>query len=46
MDRKIRYSKKYDAYYYVDTGEWVEPRCCDPRCGFCANRPEVFPCNN
>lgn len=38
-DDNIAYDETYDAYYYVDSGEWVEPRCCDPQCEFCSNRP-------
>lgn len=40
MSRKTAYNEKYDAYYYVSTGEWVEPKCSDPDCEFCKNRPE------
>ena len=36
----IAYSAEYDAYYYIDTGEWVEPRCGDMACNFCNGRPE------
>ena len=30
----------YDAHYFVRTGEWVEPRCEDPTCAHCKDRPE------
>lgn len=36
----ILYSAKYDAYYNTDTGEWLEKKCDDPECEFCAGRPE------
>ena len=29
----------YDAYY-DENGEWLEKACGDPKCEFCANRPE------
>ena len=31
---------KYDAYYWIDTGEWIEPPCRNPDCEFCAGRPD------
>jgi hypothetical protein len=34
------YSKEYDADYNVTKNEWVESKCDDPTCKFCANRPE------
>lgn len=33
------YSMEYDSYYEPDTGKWVEDKCSDPECEFCANRP-------
>jgi len=33
----------HDAYYFVRTGEWVEPKCEDPVCAFCRDRPERHP---
>ena len=33
------YSEKYDAYYDPDTGKWLEPKCRDSKCEFCAERP-------
>ena len=38
-DLTIEYSEEYDAYYYVETNEWIEPRCSDPSCHYCINRP-------
>ena len=37
------YSEEYDAYYIVETGEWLESKCDDPTCEFCPNRPDRFP---
>lgn len=37
---KAKYSDKYDAYYNYDTGEWLEKKCSDPECYFCADRPD------
>jgi hypothetical protein len=34
------YSEEYDAYYNPATNEWIESKCDDPTCEFCANRPE------
>ena len=39
-EKDIAYSKKYDAYYNKATNEWIDPRCCDRSCEYCANRPE------
>ncbi len=30
----------FDSYYCVKCGKWLEPRCCDPECNFCADRPD------
>ena len=38
-DQETTYSELYDAFYYTKTGEWTEPRCNDPDCEFCRNRP-------
>ena len=38
-DISIGYSKEYDAYFDLETGEWIDPRCSDPECEFCKNRP-------
>lgn len=37
---KIGYSEEYDANYNTQTGEWLDDKCDDPTCEFCANRPE------
>ena len=39
-DIEVAYSEEYDAYYYVDTGEWIDPMCGDMDCPFCNGRPE------
>lgn len=36
------YSREYDAYYNLETGEWLEGKCRDPDCEFCAKRPEKY----
>ena len=36
----IAYSAEYDAHYYIDTGEWIDPMCGDMDCPFCNVRPE------
>lgn len=33
------YSKKYDAYFDRETGAWLEKKCGNQKCEFCANRP-------
>ena len=30
----------HDARYCVLCGEWLDPRCNDASCRYCANRPE------
>lgn len=37
------YEQRYDAFYVVDTGEWVEPECSDECCEFCVPRPDKRP---
>ena len=37
------YSEQYDAYYYKTTKEWTEPKCDDPTCEYCSNRPPKAP---
>jgi len=34
------YSEEYDSPYNKTTGEWLAPKCDDPTCEFCSNRPE------
>jgi hypothetical protein len=38
-----RYNSKYDAYYSAKTRKWVEDRCGDKTCHFCAKRPSSAP---
>ena len=41
----VHRSEEYDAYYCENCG-WLEPKCSDPECEFCQNRPEVPPKRN
>lgn len=34
------YSDKYDAYFCAYCNVWVEPKCGDPNCEYCKNRPD------
>lgn len=36
------YNEKHDCYYNQKTGQWLEPKCSDPECEFCADRPETY----
>jgi hypothetical protein len=36
------YSPKYDAYYNVETREWLEKTCGHEDCEFCKNRPDLY----
>ena len=36
----IKYSEQWDANYDGITGEWLESKCDDPTCEYCANRPD------
>jgi hypothetical protein len=36
------YSPKYDAYYNVETREWIEKTCGHEDCEFCKDRPEKY----
>lgn len=36
---EILYSEKYDTYYDPIKDVWIEDRCSDLTCEFCANRP-------
>ena len=38
-----RYNKTYDGYYNVHTREWLEDKCGDDDCEFCARRPDLAP---
>ena len=35
-----KYSEEHDAWYDPIRNEWVESKCSDPTCEYCANRPE------
>jgi len=39
----IKRSEKYDAYYDDETNEWIEPKCSNSDCEFCADRPDKPP---
>lgn len=34
------YCARYDAYYDSRSGNWLEKRCSDLNCCFCADRPK------
>lgn len=36
----MKYSEKYDANYDELTNEWLEKKCSDPECEYCAGRPD------
>jgi hypothetical protein len=35
-----QYSEKYDAHFCELCNKWLEDKCSDPGCFFCAERPE------
>jgi len=37
---KVDFCDEYDAYYVIETGEWLEPKCKVKKCPFCVNRPK------
>jgi len=39
---KTAYSGKYDAFFKIETGEWVESTCDDPQCDTCEGRPNNY----
>ncbi|HWQ39768.1 MAG TPA: hypothetical protein VNM24_14370 [Burkholderiales bacterium] len=39
----VEHDPRYDAHYFVRSGEWVEPKCADPQCALCKDRPERHP---
>ena len=40
--KQVGYSRKYDAYYDLETLEWTEKKCSDKDCEFCSVRPEKY----
>ncbi len=34
------YTHRYDAFYCDDCDVWLEPKCSDKACAYCAGRPE------
>jgi hypothetical protein len=37
---RIVYHDKYDAAFCPQCNQWLESRCGDARCAYCARRPE------
>jgi exosome complex RNA-binding protein Csl4 len=37
---ELEYSMEDDCLYCKICNEWQEPKCHDPECQFCTNRPE------
>ena len=35
------YSPEYDAYFDKQSFEWIEDKCSEPFCHFCALRPNT-----
>ena len=41
---RLKYNEEWDAYYCLDSMEWVEEKCEDPHCRMnCNNRPNNAP---
>jgi hypothetical protein len=38
----VDYDARYDSHYFVRSGEWVEPKCPDPLCAQCNDRPRRY----
>jgi hypothetical protein len=36
----LKYSEDWDAWYDPKENVWVEDKCSDPTCTYCAGRPE------
>ncbi len=36
------FSGKYDAFYNLETREWLSKQCGDDNCEFCTGRPDKF----
>lgn len=36
------YCEKYDSFYDIETGEWLDNLCSDTDCEFCTNRPGKY----
>jgi hypothetical protein len=39
-DNPEKYSEEYDAFYNVETNQWIDSKCDDPTCHYCMSRPE------
>ena len=37
---EVQYNAQFDAYYCELCNEWLERKCNDPECEYCAERPE------
>ena len=37
---EAKYSDDYDAWYDPEKNVWLDDKCSDPTCKYCANRPE------
>jgi hypothetical protein len=35
-----KYNERYDAYYCLICGQWLEKACDDPKCWYCNDRPK------
>ena len=33
------YNEKYDSFFDPEEDKWLEPKCNDPNCEFCKDRP-------
>ena len=39
----IQYNEQFDAYYDDESNEWIDSKCDEPECEYCANRPDTPP---
>ena len=37
---EVGYCERHDAYYCATCDAWLESKCADPTCVFCASRPQ------
>jgi predicted RNA-binding Zn-ribbon protein involved in translation (DUF1610 family) len=35
-----QYNEQYDSYYCPNCKVWLDKKCRDPNCEFCAHRPD------
>lgn len=38
-DSEVEYTEKYDTYYCKSCNTWLESKCDDSNCEYCATRP-------